>query len=75
MRLSQLMGKKIINIFDGDILEALIPGQQPISLMAKGLQNGEGEPIASAPHATMSLRLPFPHILPVGTYLRKRIKD
>ncbi len=61
--------------FDGDVLEALIPQQQPISLTANGLQNGNGEKIESAPHATMALRLPFPKPLPIGTYLRKRIKD
>ncbi len=59
--------------FSGDTLEALVPKSPPISLVAEGLQDGEGAPITCAPHATMSLKLPLEHPLPVGTYLRKRI--
>lgn len=59
--------------FNGDALEALVPLAPPVSVVAEGLRNAAGEPIASAPHATMALQLPFPHPLPVGTFLRKRI--
>ena len=56
--------------FDGDTLDALIPGQPPCSIEVCGLQNGDGEGISSAPHPMMSLRIPHPHPLPVGSMLR-----
>lgn len=59
--------------FKGDSLEALIPHEQPISLSADTLLDGDGEPIDSAPHPMMSLRIPFGRALPVGSYLRKRL--
>ena len=61
--------------FSGDVLEALVPREQPLTIVAENLQNGDGELISSAPHATMALKIPFERPLPVGTFLRKRIKD
>ena len=56
--------------FDGDTLDALIPGQPPCQITVQGLQNGDGESISAAPHPMMPLRIPHPHPLPVGSMLR-----
>ena len=59
--------------FKGDRLEALIPNEQPLSLSADILLNGDGQPIDSTPHPTMALRIPYDRPLPAGSYLRKRL--
>lgn len=61
--------------FDGDTLDALIPGQPPCSIKVCGLQNGDGESISAAPHPMMPLRIPHPHALPVGSMLRIACKS
>lgn len=58
---------------EGDVLETLIPGQPSFTLTAADMKNEAGEPIAAAPHPTMTVRIPFDHPLPVGSYLRRRI--
>lgn len=59
--------------FKGDQLEALIPHEKPLPIVADQLFDGDGEPIVAAPHPTMALRLAFDRPLPVGSYLRRRI--
>ncbi len=59
--------------FKGDRLEALIPHEKPLPIVAENLFDGDGEPIDAAPHPTMALRLPFDRPLPVGSYLRRRV--
>ncbi len=61
--------------FKGDTLEVLLPGEQPLPLTVTALYNGEGEPIDSAPHPTMALRIPYPNPLPIGCYLRRKADD
>ncbi len=59
--------------FKGDSLEALIPHEPPLALSADILLDGDGQPVESAPHPTMALRIPFDRPLPIGSYLRKRL--
>lgn len=54
----------------GDVLEALPPGKPPVEIPVADLRNGEGEPIADTPHATMAFSVPWPEKLPKGTILR-----
>ncbi|MBR2338088.1 MAG: U32 family peptidase [Clostridia bacterium] len=58
---------------EGDELETLIPGEQPLTLHAIGLQDEDGEPITATPHPTMTVRIPFERPLPLGSYLRRRV--
>ena len=57
--------------FKGDRLEALIPRQPTQVVEVKELLDGEGNPIESARHPVMDLKIPFDHPLPPGTLLRK----
>ncbi|MBR7092775.1 MAG: U32 family peptidase [Clostridia bacterium] len=56
--------------FAGCTLDALIPGRPPRSIPVPALFDGEGNPIPSAPHPMMRLRIPCPEPLPVGSVLR-----
>lgn len=57
--------------FAGDTLDVLVPGEPPFPLEITALFNEEGDPITVAPHATMTVRVPYPHPLPIGCYLRR----
>ncbi len=61
--------------FQGDTLEVLLPNEPPLPLTVTALYNEDGEPISSAPHPTMALRIPFDRPLPVGCYLRRQAED
>lgn len=57
--------------FEGDTLEIMIKGKEPVAVKVKGLKNGKGEPVESAPHATMALSFECDTEIPTGSYLRK----
>lgn len=57
---------------EGDELEVLQPGKRPQTLIARGMQNEAGEPIASAPHPEMKLSLECETAFPEGSILRRR---
>ncbi len=59
----------------GEPLEALTPDGRMIPLMPKRLENGEGEPIESTPHAEMTFRFPCDEPLPMGSFLRRRVNN
>lgn len=61
--------------YNGESLEVLEPGRPPFTIVCDGLSNEDGEPVAAASHADMELRLPYPHPLTTGAYLRKRVKE
>ncbi len=61
--------------FAGDMLEAMPPNAKPFALQAQPLLDGEGNPIASAPHPTMPLQIPLAQPLPKGTILRKQVGE
>lgn len=62
--------------FEGDTLDALIPGQVPQLLKAFDLRDGEGNAIDSTPHPDMALSLKLEHPLPIGSLLRReRLED
>lgn len=56
--------------FIGDELEVLAPGEKPFAFTVAEMFDGEKQPIEVAPHPMMTVYLPFPHALPVGTLLR-----
>lgn len=59
--------------FKGDILEAVIPHERPWSFTVMQLWDGDNQPIDSAPHPTMAVKIPCERALPIGSYLRKRV--
>ena len=52
-----------------------MPQQKPLALMVTDLQNGEGEPIASANHAVMDCSFLCEAEVPAGAFVRKRIAE
>lgn len=58
--------------FEGDVLETLVPGEQPETVLARNLRDENGEPITVAPHPTMTVRIPFERPLKIGSFLRKK---
>ncbi len=58
---------------EGDVLEILAPKQPPEAITVHGMQDENGERITAAPHPTMTVKFPFPHPLPKGSYLRRRL--
>ena len=56
----------------GDTLEAVVPSEQPQSIVVEHMENAEGEAIESAPHPTMTVRVPSDMILPSGAFLRRQ---
>ena len=44
----------------GDTVDLITPGQRPVRFSVTDLRDGEGAPIASAPHAMMELRMSLP---------------
>ena len=62
--------------FEGDELEVMIKGKEPIKIYAENLKNGEGEKIENAPHPMMKFSIDCPVDVPSGSYLRmERKKD
>lgn len=62
--------------FEGDELEIMIKGTEPIRVTVKNLKNSDGELIENAPHPMMKLSFDCPVDIPEGAYLRmQRKKD
>ena len=62
--------------FDGDELELMEPGKQPVRFKISGLQNGDGEPIPDTRHPAMAFSFPLsllPHTPQPGSILRKNM--
>lgn len=55
----------------GDELDALQPGHKPVIFSADELFDDKGEPIDSAPHPMMTLKIKSDLVFPAGTLLRK----
>lgn len=60
---------------EGEALEILAPGREPYPLVAREMQNEEGEAIVSAPHPEMALSLSCPEPFPAGSIVRKPSED
>ena len=62
--------------FEGDELEVMIKGKEPIKITVSNLHNEEGEKIENAPHPMMKFTIDCPVEIPAGSYLRmERKKD
>lgn len=59
----------------GDEVEFLSPGRQPVQMTITGMQDGSGNPIQSAPHPTMQVRIPSDLTFPCGTIVRMALQD
>ncbi len=55
----------------GEELELLAPGMKPVRFRADGLRDAEGNPIATAPHPGMPLRLRLPAAVSRHAILRR----
>lgn len=60
--------------FDGDELEIMIKGIEPIKVSVSNLRNEDGELITNAPHPMMKLSFDCPVEVPEGAYLRMQRK-
>lgn len=56
----------------GEVLELVLPGQKPVPIQADELFDREGNPIDTANHPEMTVRLRFDGAAPAGAFLRKR---
>ncbi|MBE6753338.1 MAG: U32 family peptidase [Ruminococcaceae bacterium] len=56
----------------GDLLEAVVPGRQPVEIAVTGMVNAEGEAIDAAPHPMMTVKLPCTESFEAGVFLRRR---
>ena len=61
--------------FEGDELEIMIKGTEPVRVTVKNLKNEEGEAIDNAPHPMMKLSFDCPIEIPKGAYLRMQRKS
>ena len=57
----------------GDELECLEAGSAPFKVSTDSLMNETGEPIDSAPHPMMVLKIPFEREIKAGSMLRIKI--
>lgn len=60
--------------FEGDELEVMIKGVEPVKVTVKNLKNADGEIIDNAPHPMMKLSFDCPFQIPAGSYLRMERK-
>lgn len=60
--------------FEGDELEIMIKGVEPVKIRVEDLQNEAGEPVESVPHPMMKLSFKCPVDVPQGAYLRAERK-
>lgn len=60
--------------FNGDELEIMIKGIEPVRIKVSNLRNEEGELIDNAPHPMMKLSFDCPFEVPEGAYLRMQRK-
>ncbi len=56
--------------FAGETMDALPPNGKPFTFTITTMYNEQREPIEAAPHATMTVYIPFERPLPEGTLLR-----
>ena len=56
--------------FVGETIDALPLDGKPFTFTIKSMVNQQWEPIQAAPHATMTVHIPFDRPLPEGTLLR-----
>ena len=56
---------------EGDILDALEPGKEPVEFTANELYDSEGNEIDSTPHPMMAFKIKSDLQFPAGTLLRK----
>lgn len=56
---------------DGDELEVMLKGKEPVKVTVKNLRNEEGELIDSTPHPMMKFSFDCDFEIPAGSYLRK----
>lgn len=61
--------------FEGDELEVMIKGKEPIKIKVNNLKNGDGEKVENAPHPMMKFTIDCPIEIPVGSYLRMERKN
>ena len=61
--------------FEGDELEVMIKGKQPVRIVVENLKNGEGEKVDNAPHPMMKFTTDCPIEIPAGSYLRMERKS
>ena len=55
----------------GDILDIMPPRAKPFTLRVDEMYDGGGNPIESAPHATMTVRIPYAgKEIPMGSFVR-----
>ncbi len=62
--------------FEGDELEVMIKGREPVKITVRNLKNEDGEKVENAPHPMMKFTIDCPVEIPSGSYLRmERKKD
>ncbi len=61
--------------FEGDELEVMIKGKEPIKIFVTNLKNGDGEKVENAPHPMMKFTIDCPVEIPAGSYLRMERKS
>ncbi len=61
--------------FEGDELEVMIKGKEPVKITVKNLKNEDGEMIENAPHPMMKFTIDCPVEIPAGSYLRMKRKS
>ena len=59
--------------FQGAVLDVLEPGKEPFSITVEEMYDEEGTTIVSAPHATMTVRIPCPKEIQKGAFLRQKM--
>lgn len=59
----------------GQELDCLEPGKIPFKVSAEVLFNGDGQPIESAPHPMMTVKIPFERKISVGAMLRMKAEE
>ena len=55
------------------VLDVLEPGKEPFSITVEEMYDEEGTTIVSAPHATMTVRIPCPKEIQKGAFLRQKM--
>ena len=60
--------------YKGQTFDCLSPGERPFLLACDELYNAGGEPIESAPHPEMLVRMPCSRPVPSGALLRMKIR-
>ncbi len=61
--------------FEGDELEVMIKGKEPIKITVNNLKNENGEKVENAPHPMMNFTIDCPFEIPAGSYLRMERKS